>query len=628
MEAAHAGSMAGGFILPILIFLAAAVVAVPLFRFAGMGAVVGYLAAGIAIGPSGLGLIHDPEAVLHIAEIGVVLLLFIIGLELKPSRLMAMRRDITLLGSGQMLLSAFVVGIVLVIIAGYSWRAAVVAGVALAFSSTAIAVQLLNERSALETPYGRRSFSILLYQDVMVAPVLALIPLMAGARAAAGGWDKALLAFGGVVAAFAIVIFAGRYVLNPLFSLLARTGAREVMTAAALLVVLGAAFLMQWAGMSMALGAFMAGLLLSESHFRHELEANIEPFRGLLMGLFFMSVGMSLDGKIVAESAVALAFSAIGLIAVKGLIVYGLLRWAGCNNCDAIAGASVLTMAGEFAFVVFPVAVANGIVDTQQAALLAALTALTMIVSPLLAKLCEKLADRWRPAEVSDLPAETIPDEAKGNVLVIGFGRFGQLAVQVLLAGRANVTVIDKDVERIKTALRFGFKVYYGDGSRLDVLRAAGADEAQVLAVCIDDAEVASTIVDMAKQNFPLTKTFVRAYDRIHALALIEAGADHFERETAEAALVFGGAVYASLHGDRQRASELVEATRKRDIERLARQQSEGLIAGARTDAITPEPLVNPYQQAKALSEETAQVTAEPDTPAPALDQKKQEPDG
>lgn len=628
MEAAHAGSMAGGFILPILIFLAAAVVAVPLFRFAGMGAVVGYLAAGIAIGPSGLGLIHDPEAVLHIAEIGVVLLLFIIGLELKPSRLMAMRRDITLLGSGQMLLSAFVVGIVLVIIAGYSWRAAVVAGVALAFSSTAIAVQLLNERSALETPYGRRSFSILLYQDVMVAPVLALIPLMAGARAAAGGWDKALLAFGGVVAAFAIVIFAGRYVLNPLFSLLARTGAREVMTAAALLVVLGAAFLMQWAGMSMALGAFMAGLLLSESHFRHELEANIEPFRGLLMGLFFMSVGMSLDGKIVAESAVALAFSAIGLIAVKGLIVYGLLRWAGCNNCDAIAGASVLTMAGEFAFVVFPVAVANGIVDTQQAALLAALTALTMIVSPLLAKLCEKLADRWRPAEVSDLPAETIPDEAKGNVLVIGFGRFGQLAVQVLLAGRANVTVIDKDVERIKTALRFGFKVYYGDGSRLDVLRAAGADEAQVLAVCIDDAEVASTIVDMAKQNFPLTKTFVRAYDRIHALALIEAGADHFERETAEAALVFGGAVYASLHGDRQRASELVEATRKRDIERLARQQSEGLIAGAGTDAITPEPLVNPYQQAKALSEETAQVTAEPDTPAPALDQKKQEPDG
>jgi len=617
-----AAAASGSMLVPILVFLAAAVIAVPLFRLARLGAVVGYLAAGIAIGPTGLGLIRDPAATMHIAEFGVVLLLFIIGLELKPARLLAMRRDISVLGAGQMVVTTVVITVGLMGLAGFSFRAALIAAIALSFSSTAIAVQLLNERGARETSYGRRAFAILLFQDIMVAPVLAIIPLMAAtgaASGAAGGWQGALIGFAGVVAAFAIVIFAGRYILNPMFSVLARSGAGEVMTAAALLVVLGAAVLMQIAGMSMALGAFLAGLLLSESRFRHELEANIEPFRGLLMGLFFMSVGMSLDGGIVAGSALWLAVAAVLVIAVKGAVVFALMRSSNCARCDALSGASVLTMAGEFAFVVFPVAVAAGLMTMQQAGLLAALTALTMIVSPLLAKLVDVAAARLRPGEAAARPAEVIPDDAKGSVLVVGFGRFGQLAVQVLLAGRADVTVIDRDEGRIRSALRFGFKVYYGEGARPDVLRAAGAQEAAVLAVCVDDRQVANTIVEIARQNFPLTKIFVRAYDRVHALELMEMGVDHFERETAESALSFGGALYEALAEDAGKAAELRDFVRKRDMERLALQRTEGLMAGSYHPVPpTPEPLVKPLQEATALSEETARLAEDSAAEEPA----------
>lgn len=598
-EAVHSA----GFLIPILVFLAAAVVAVPLFKLAGLGAVVGFLAAGLAIGPSGFGLIHDPASTLHIAELGVVLLLFIIGLELKPSQLLAMRRDIAILGTAQMVLTAAAICIALMLFSGFTLRAGVIAGVALAFSSTAIAVQLLDERGAREAPYGRSAFAILLFQDVMVAPVLAITPLLAGGMAGSNGSDV-LLGFAAVIMAFAIVIFAGRYILNPLFAFLARTGSGEVMTAAALLVVLGAALLMQVAGMSMALGAFLAGLLLSESRFRHELEADIEPFRGLLMGLFFMSVGMSLDRRIVADSLLWLAAAATAILLIKAVIVYALLRAAARNNKDAIAGASVLPMAGEFAFVVFPVAAGSGILTTQQSSLLAALTVITMIASPLIAKVTEAVLRRTAgPAAERD--AEDIPDAAKGNVLVVGFGRFGQLAVQVLLSGRTDVTVIDKDEKRIETALKFGFKVYYGDGTRLDVLRAAGASRAQVLAICVDGTKDANTIVDIAKHHFPLTTICVRAYDRIHALQLMEKGVDNFERETTEAAIKFGGAVFRLLTQDSEKAGELVAFVRKRDAERLLLQHSEGLTAGRfGFDDVTPEPLVKPVHKARDLNKE------------------------
>ena len=315
-------SHSGSFLLPILVFLAAAVLAVPLFRAAGMGAVIGYLAAGVVIGPHALGLIGSADATLPVAELGVVLLLFIIGLELNPSRALAMRKDMAMLGLAQMVICSILIGGAIWLFGGVNPRGAALAGVALSFSGTAIALQILEERGAVNSAYGRRSFAILIAQDILVVPVLAIVPLLADGGSGGGDWRQNLLTFGGIIGAFAAVIFAGRYAINPFFGLLARSGAREVMTAGALFVVLGAAVLMNHAGMSMALGAFLAGLLLSESHFRHQLEADIEPFRGMLMGLFFMSVGMSIDLGLVASNAALLAGAALGVLAVKALVIY------------------------------------------------------------------------------------------------------------------------------------------------------------------------------------------------------------------------------------------------------------------------------------------------------------------
>lgn len=608
---------AGASVLPVLVFLAAAVVAVPLFRFLGLGAVIGYLAAGFVIGPAGLALIRDSAAVMHVAEFGVVLLLFIIGLELKPAKLLSMRRDILGLGSLQMAVTAAVLMAGVAVMAGVNWRGALLAGLALAFSSTAIAMQLLEERGTVNSDYGRRAFAVLLMQDVLVAPVLALAPLIAGAGASAASWRDGLLAFGAVIAAVAFVIGAGRYVLNPVFAVMARAGAREVMAAAALLVVLGAAMLMQAAGLSMALGAFLAGLLLSESSFRHQLEADIEPFRGLLMGLFFMSVGMAIDGKVVAAQWPGLLSAALALVVLKGAIVFALMRLSGSRLSDAISGASVLTTAGEFAFVVFPVAFAAGLLTAQQAAVLTAVTAITMIFGPLMAKLLDRLAARCVPA--GERPeAEIVPGHARGNVLVVGFGRFGQLAVQVMLAGRMNVTVIDHDVARIRNAARFGFKVYYGDGTRLDVLRAAGAGEARLVAICVNAKDDATHILELVKSQFPQARVHVRAYDRVHALELFERDADHFERETFESAIRFGAAVTQALTGDAKLASNIAADVRQRDIERLKLQQ-EGLLYSEVSPwkSIVPEPLTPPAQPARPLNRETAVIVEQQAPPAP-----------
>lgn len=600
-EAAHHG----GYLLPVLVFLGAAVAAVPLFRFIGLGAVIGYLFAGLAIGPSGFGLVGDAASTREIAELGVVLLLFIVGLELKPSRLLAMRRDILLLGSLQMALTTLAIGgLAYSIFSVPVWGAAVM-DVALAFSATAIALQLLEERGALQSNYGRRAFAVLLMQDILVVPVLALVPLAASRTPVFAGVEETLASLSTSGAAIVAVVLAGRYLLNPMFRILAKAGAREVMTAAALLVVLGTAVLMQQAGMSMALGAFLAGLLLSESHFRHELEADIEPFRGLLMGLFFMSVGMSIDVRLVLDNALFLIAAAAGIIVLKSLVVYALTRASGSTHCESLSAASVLTPAGEFSFVVFPLAATNNILSWPTANLLSAIAALTMVAGPLVANAIERLSQRMRPP--GELPpAEEIPDGARGSVLVIGFGRFGQMAVQILLAERVDVTVIDNDVERIRNAARFGFKVFYGDGTRLDVLRAAGANDARVIAICVDGKDSASMIVELAKQNFPLARIHVRAYDRIHAIELYERGADYLTRETFESALVFGAATLSELVEDKARVDATVEGVRRRDLERLAIQQAGGTFADAVAAApIQPEPLTPPLKKSRGLTEET-----------------------
>ena len=604
MASAHDAS----FLQPILMFCAGAVVAVPLFKRLGLGAVVGYLAAGLAIGPSGFGLFNDAATVSGVAELGIVLLLFVIGLELKLSRLLAMRRDIFGLGAAQFAGTAALIALAAVPL-GLAWGGAVVLGIALAMSATAIALQILDERGALQTPYGQRTFSVLLFQDMAIVPILALIPLLAPGRAAGGTASGTLAAVGVAVGALAAIVLAGRYLLNPLFRLLAAAGAREVLTAAALLVVLGAALLMQVAGMSMALGAFLAGLLLAESNFRHQLEADIEPFRGLLLGLFFMSVGMSMDAGLILGNLAFLLAAAVALVAVKIAVAYALERLTCSSPRDALRSAVLLAPAGEFALVLLPLAGSLAILSPAQASLATALAALTMAMGPLAARGIEigiARADAGRPEPEADLAAF---DGVKGSVLVIGFGRFGQLTTQVLLAEGVDVTVIDKDVTRIQAAARFGFKVYFGDGTRLDVLRAAGAPQARLVAICVDDRSAALTVTELVREHFPLAQIHARAYDRIHAVDLMNAGVDYQMRETLLSALQFGRDSLVAIGVDPDRATEVLAGVLERDSQRLAAQQAEGVLRPADYTALprlTPEPLTQPRAKPRALSPETS----------------------
>ncbi|MCP8939199.1 monovalent cation:proton antiporter-2 (CPA2) family protein [Alsobacter sp. SYSU M60028] len=605
---------ADGFLLPILVFCAAAVIAVPLFNRAGLGAVVGYLAAGVAIGPSGFRLVTDAGSVRAVAELGVVLLLFVIGLELKPSRLLAMRRDIFGLGALQFAATALAVGLAAWGL-GVSGRGAAVIGVAFAMSATAIALQILDERGTLQTTHGQRTFAVLLFQDMAIVPILALVPLLAPAGGAPeGDWRDALAATGLAVGALAAIVLAGRYLLNPMFRLLALFGAREVMTAAALLVVLGAAVAMQWVGMSMALGAFLAGLLLSESNFRHQLEADIEPFRGLLLGLFFMSVGMGMDGRLIASQAVFLLAAAAALIAGKIALAYGLERWLGSRPADALRSAALLAPAGEFSFVLLPLAAGLGILAAAHEATALALAAMTMALGPLAARGIEMAIRR---AEERRPPPEFDPDsfaDASGCVLVIGFGRFGQLCTQMLLAEGVDVIVIDRDVTRIQAAARFGFKIYYGDGTRLDVLRAAGAGTARVVAICVDDRAAALSIAELVRGSFPLARIHARAYDRIHAVDLLNAGVDYQLRETVLSALEFGREALVGLGVAPERADEVLEEVRERDRQRLADQQASGAVLPQSVKIgprLTPEPLTPPRSAPQPLSPETRDVVAE-----------------
>ena len=535
-----------GLLLQMLILLGATVAAAPAARYFGMSAIVGYLAVGVVIGPGVLAFFRQPATILAIAELGVVMLLFLIGLELKLSRLLDLRRAIFGLGAMQMIVTTIVLFALASLGFGLGWRGALLAGIALAMSGTAIALQLLEERGDLQTTYGQRAFGVLLFQDMAVVPILALIPLLSPWQTNDGGgfWAGAKEAGIGA-AAIAAIVLAGRYLLNPLFQLLAQANTREVMTAAALLLVIGTGLVMQYAGMSMALGAFLAGLLLAESNYRHELEANIEPFRGLLLALFFMSVGMSIDLSVVREHLWLLAGGAIAVVAVKAAIVWALYQLAPVRDPDGLRAAAVLTAAGEFAFVLLPLGLSLGIVSTAQSSLVVALAAVTMLIGPFFAT----ATDRWlarRYIEEQEYELNGLA-ETHGAVLIIGFGRFGQIVSQCLSGEELDVTVIDNDTEMIQAAGRFGFKIYYGDGTRLDVLRAAHADKARLIAVCVDQGETAERIVDIVKANFALTKLFVRSYDRTTTLALRARDVDFEIRETFESAIVFGRATLEEL---------------------------------------------------------------------------------
>ncbi|MEZ2407582.1 monovalent cation:proton antiporter-2 (CPA2) family protein [Bosea sp. OAE752] len=590
---------------PILTFCTGAVIAVPLFRKLGLSAVLGYLAAGVVIGPSLLGVIKDPDAIRGTAEIGVVLLLFLVGLELQPSRLYSMRRDILGSGLAQMAVSATVIGLV-------GWRfglsvgGAIAVGVALALSATSIALQLLEERGDSNETYGRRTFSILLFQDIAIAPVLALLPLLATTGAESGSAMRALASFGIAIAAVVAIVFAGRYLLNPFFRILANSGAKEVMTAAALLIVLGAALLMEHVGLSMAMGAFLAGLMLADSHFRHELEADIEPFRGVLLGLFFMAVGMSLDLKLVVENALLLAIAAPLLVLFKIAVVASILRASCSSTLEAIRAGALLSPAGEFAFVLLPLGVAHGLLNPQQAAIVTALAAISMLLGPIVAKLIDNVLLARITPETMDEDFDGVGDS---QVMVIGFGRFGQVVTQALLLQHVNITVIDSDVEQIRAAARFGFKVYYGDGMRLDVLRAAGAGKARVICICVDDKNAALRILEMVKSEFPNVRVHARAFDRIHAIDLMKADVDYQMRETFESALGFGRVTLEAVGLTRDEADLVIDHVRDRDAQRMEIQFNEGIAAALnRVPRVTPEPLVKPKGKSKALTAETQEV--------------------
>ncbi|MEZ6028292.1 MAG: monovalent cation:proton antiporter-2 (CPA2) family protein [Hyphomonadaceae bacterium] len=595
--------------------LAAGVLAVPIFRLLGLGAVLGYLAAGVVVGPHALKLIGDPQAVLHVADLGVVMFLFLIGLEMRPAKLWAMRRDIFGLGAVQV----FTCGLLLTGV-GIAFNlppaAALIGAFGFVLSSTAVIMKMLEDRGEVAAPGGQRAVAVLLFEDLMIIPLLAMVPvvasLMPGAHEAGHDatpwWQTVGIAAGAVL----LVFVAGKWLMNPMFGILARSGAREVMTAAALMVVLGAALLMQLGGLSMAMGAFLAGVLLSESTFRHQLEADVEPFRGILLGLFFLGVGMSLDLNLVVSNWEIIVSGVLAFMVVKSTGIYVVARLFRARHREALDRAMLIAQGGEFAFVLYAGALAAGVMDAETASGMTAVVILSMALTPLVVI----VGQRFLPKEKESLDGIEEAADLHGRVLFIGFGRFAQVVSQPLLAKGIDVSIIEIDVEMIRAAGQFGFKVYYGDGTRLDVLHASGAHTAEAILVCVDKQEAADRIVELCKGEFPHAKLFVRAFDRGHALRLINAGVDYQLRETLESALVFGRHVLVDLGVEEEEADELIQEVRRRDEQRLEMQIAGGLRAGMtlmRGNIATtqPAPLVVPRKEGAALNPEAAEVIAE-----------------
>ncbi len=595
-------------LIQVVALLGAGVIAVPIFKRLGLGSILGYLAAGLVIGPFGLKIFSDPAAILHVAELGVVMFLFIIGLEMQPSRLWGLRKQIFGLGVLQVGICALLltgVGF----LTGFPVAQSFIAGAGFVLTSTAIVMQILEERGEMSSPNGQRMVSILLLEDLAIVPLLAAVAFLAPVAAghAETTWSTRLIDIGIGLGSILGLVIAGRYLLNPLFRLLADSQAREVMTAAALLVVLGSALAMQLGGLSMAMGAFLAGVLLSESTFRHQLEADIEPFRGVLLGLFFLAVGMSLDLRIVAANWQMVAFYVVAYMIVKALGIYLVARFLKSSHRVALERAVIMAQGGEFAFVLYSSAMAVGIIDGQANAILTAIIIISMVLTPLAI-----IALRYfTPAVEENLDEVDIAEDLNGSVLVIGFGRFGQIASQPLLLRGIDVSIIDNDVEMIQAAATFGFKVYYGDGTRLDILHTAGAGRARAVLICVDKGDVAVRIAEHMRAEFPLVPVLARAYDRGVAMDLIQAGVDYQLRETFESALAFGQSTLEKLGVDEEDAAEVIQDVRQRDAARLDAQLAGGLQAGRgfmKGNMPVPAPLTPPRRPGRAMDEGTATV--------------------
>ncbi|MDN6020146.1 MAG: glutathione-regulated potassium-efflux system protein KefB [Enterobacterales bacterium] len=553
-----------GSLLPaILLFLFAAVVAVPIARRIGIGTVLGFLIAGIAIGPWGLGFIRDVDEILHFSELGVVFLLFIIGLELNPSKLWSLRRSIFGVGAGQVLLTAAILG-GLLLLTDFSWQAAVIGGIGLAMSSTAMALQMMREKGMNRNEGGQLGFSVLLFQDMAVIPALALIPVLVGSSNKDTDWTFIAIKVGALLG----MLIGGRFLLRPIFRYIAATGVREIFTAAALLVVLGSAMFMDALGVSMAMGTFIAGVLLAESEFQHELEIAIEPFKGLLLGLFFISVGMALNlGVLYTHLPEVLAGVAI-LVAVKGGVLYLLARIAGIRRSVRMQFAAVLSQGGEFAFVLFSAASTQKLLQGDQMALLLVIVTLSMVTTPLLMQLVDRILEkRYNPQE-EDEEAPFVEDDDP-QVIIVGFGRFGQVIGRLLMANKMRITVLERDVSAVSMMRRYGYKVYYGDATELELLRAAGAEKAEAIVVTCNEPEDTLAVVHLCQQHFPHLKILARARGRVEAHELLMAGVNQFSRETFSSALELGRKALMELGMHPHQAHRAQQHFRRLDMRML-----------------------------------------------------------
>lgn len=560
-------------------YLGATVALVPLFTRLKLGPVLGYLAAGILIGPSVLGLASEPERAREIAEFGIVLLLFVIGLELRPTRLWALRRDIFGFGAAQVVVTGLALTGVLLLMTELSWQAALVVGLPLGLSSTALVMQMLADRKLTATPFGERSFSVLLFQDLAIVPLVTIVAALSRAPNpdAMPGWQLALATLGAIAA----LVLAGRYILNPVLRLIGISGAREAFAAAALLTVLGAALLMASLGLSMALGAFVAGVMLAESPYRHALEADIEPFRGLLLGLFFASVGASLDFRVIEHQwALVLALVA-ALIVTKTLVIAALARAFGAGSWfGAFKLGVLLSQGGEFGFVLFASAQRGLLITEEAAQLFGAVVTLSMAITPLLFAGALRLTPKAAPRtdlEGPEAAADPSRERNEGDkVILVGAGRVGQGVAQMLLARGADVVAIDNDPELIDVSRLFGNRVYFGDGRRTDVLRAAGADSARLIVFAIDGSWDPETVLGPVRDAFPRAKVIARAYDRIHLLALMKADVDFAVREMFDGSIALGRAALTELDTDAATIAAIEAEFRSRDAERLALQLVSG----------------------------------------------------
>ena len=589
-SAAEAAETTGFLLEAGAIMLGTALIFVTLFRKFGLGATLGYIVGGALIGPHVLSLIADPEDMASISEIGIALLLFIVGLELHPSRLWRLRRDIFGLGLAQVILCGLALSVFIHLVLGVTPEAALAIGLPLGLSSTAQVLPMLRSDNELNTPAGERAFSILLFQDLSIVPMITIIAAMSRVPpdpSDPGGWTLALYTVGAIVA----LVLAGRLVLNPMFRLIGRLGERELFVVAGLFTVIAASTLMHMLGLSVALGAFIAGVMLAESPYRHELESDVEPFRSLLLGLFFLSVGMLLDLPTIAERPLFVIGIALGVIVIKCLIIAALARGFGNAWPRSVRLGLLLSQAGEFGFVLFAQAAAARLILPEAASLFGAVVVLSMASTPFLMRLTDWLERREeRSAARLDGPEKS----PESSVIVVGYGRFGQTVAQMLMAKRVGVTLIDKKPRLIERADEFGTKVYYGDGMRIDLLRTAGAETARAILFCNDnvDGELTRPALQAVLQAFPQAAVMVRAFDRIHLMELDGLDLAFAQRELFESAVVMGRAALRKVGIDPGEADRVEREYRLRDGERLERQSATGdLHAGEERSFREDQPL-------------------------------------